>query len=121
MARKSAVWIPLDVNFMDDPKVLKAGEQAGWFYLAMCLACKRIGTDGVLEGIQLARLGVVGWQKRLARLVDHELVIEVGPDAYAIASWLEHNDSVEDIEEKRRKDRLRKARGTGSGREEGAA
>jgi hypothetical protein len=113
MARKGTLWLPLDVNFMDDPKILRAGEQAAWLFLAMCLFSKRVGIDGLMDEMQIARLGVPGWQKRLRALLGVELVVQLD-QGYAIAAWLVHNDSADDVAEKRRRDAERKRKGRGA-------
>lgn len=112
--RKGGLFLPLDVNFMDDPKVIRAGEAAAWLYLAMCLTCKRIENDGVLNVAQIARLSVPKWQARLARLNDTELVIQVDDERHAIAAWLVHNDSADEVAERRRKDLERKKKPKGN-------
>jgi hypothetical protein len=113
VARKGSLWLPLDVNFMDDPKVIRAGEQAGWLYVAMSLFCKRVGTDGLMMPEQVERLGVNNWRKRLDALLREELVVLLDDGQLAIAAWLLHNDSADEVAEKRRRDADRKRRGKG--------
>lgn len=109
MPRKGGLFLPLSVNFMDDPKVLRAGEQAAWLYLAMCLTCKRLGeSDGVMAELQVGRLGVPGWQKRLKALLEHGLVERLDSEHVAIVGWLNHNDSADEVAAKRAKDAERK-------------
>ncbi len=94
MARTAArLYVPLDVSFLDDQKVISAGEQAGWLYIAMLLKAKQVDNDGILTRTQIERLAIRGWQKRLAALVDQGLVVETIADHYAIAGWLNWNES----------------------------
>lgn len=110
--RKGGLFLPLDVNFMDDPKIVRSGESAAYLYLAMCLACKRLGVDGVLEPLQIDRLHVPRWQKRLDILVREQLVIEVpdenGALVYGITAWYGHNDPAAEVERRKREDAARK-------------
>lgn len=65
------LYVPLDVAWMDNPKVIRVGlEGAGLHALAMCLA-KRTETDGVLHRTQLYRLGATD------DLIDHLLAEEL--------------------------------------------
>lgn len=106
--RKGGLYLPLDVNFMDDPRIVRAGRDAGWLYLAMALACKRLGTDGRLEGLQIDRLHVKGWQKLLHTLLAEELVLDLNDGGYTISAWLQHNDPAHVIEARRQADSARK-------------
>lgn len=106
--RKGGLFLPLDVGFPDDDRVVQAGEKAAWLYVCMALASKRLGTDGVLSARQIDRLHVPGWKDRLASLVAVELVLVVEPDVYGIASWFRHNDPVAVVQERRAKDAERK-------------
>lgn len=112
--RKGGLFLPLDTEFMDEDKILDAGERAAWLYLAMMLRCKRLETDGVLTARQIERLGIPGWQKRLADLMrplgadQDPLVTQLDADTYLICAWLNHNDPAELVQAKRRKDAERK-------------
>lgn len=106
--RKGGLYLPLDVQFFEDPKVLRAGEKAGWLYLNMALACKRLGTDGVLEHIQIERLHVPNWRGRLSILIREQLVLDYENGTYALASWLIHNDPIAVVTERRQQDAARK-------------
>ena len=110
MARTASRFhVPLDVNFFDDAKVLEAGEAAAYLYLAMMTKAKTLDTDGVLSRAQVERLGVKGWQKRLARLVEVGLV-DQALDCYGIASWLNWNESSADRHARLESERKRKAK-----------
>jgi hypothetical protein len=106
--RKGGLFLPLDVNFMEDEKVIRAGEAAGWLYLAMCLACKRLLNDGILDRKQIERLHVRGWRQRLDTLVENELVMVWDDTRYAVVAWLKHNDSSGEIDAARNKDAAHK-------------
>lgn len=109
MARTAArIYVPLDVTFFDDEKVLAAGEAAAWLYLAMCAKAKALDSDGVLTELQVARLGITGWRKRLDRLIDVGLVEDAMGTHYGITGWLKWNESAQARAERRAKDRDRK-------------
>lgn len=115
------MFLPLDVNFMDDPLITACGEQPGWLYVAMCLKAKALLSDGVLTEPQVEKLAVKDWRKRLDRLLQvadrdgKTLVIDI-TDAndpvrrYWISGWDSHNDRAETVDERRAKDAARKKR-----------
>lgn len=113
--RKGGLWLPLDVNFMEDDRIVAVGEKPAWLYLAMCLASKRLGTDGLLTARQVDRLHVSSWRARLTPLVNVELVADFGEDLWGIHAWLRHNDPQVKVEEIRAKDRDRKKNSPPSG------
>jgi hypothetical protein len=109
MARKPRnVYLPLDIEFFDNERVLTAGEKAGWLYLAMCCRSKRLLSDGLLTPQQIDRLHIPGWRTRLAKLVETGLVVGTDDGRYLILGWLERNLSAEQVEQHRAKDRVRK-------------
>ncbi len=105
----SRLYLPLDIGFMDEDKVIEAGEQAGWLFVAMMLRCKMLASDGVISTPQIVKLAIPGWQKRLSRCVDVGLVIELPDGRYAIPSWEKWNETQAQIEVRRKRDRDRKA------------
>lgn len=109
--RKGGLFLPLDVHFTEDDKVIAAEEKAAWLYLCMSLASKRLGTDGLLTTRQIERLHVAAWKPRLDRCIDVGLVIEIEPDVYAIAAWFGHNDPVAVVADRRAADAERKRSG----------
>lgn len=107
--RKGGLWLPLEVNFMEDDRIVEAGEKAAWLYLSMCLASKRLGTDGMLTSRQVERLHVAGWSQRLSVLLRLHLIEDIGADLWGIPAWLGHNDPQVKIEQLRERDRARKS------------
>jgi lysozyme family protein len=117
MSRKSTrIYLPLDVSFMDDDKIIRAGEQAGWLYLAMALRCKALGVDGVLSDVQVARLHVDGWKQRLERLIEEKAVIP-RKTGYALPAYLKWNESMSEKTERLKRDRDRKTNPSGKTKE----
>lgn len=108
MGRKSSrIYLPLDVSFMDDEKIVRAGEQAGWLYLAMALKCKALGVDGVLSDVQVARLQIDDWQHRMEPLITQKAVIP-RKSGYFLPAYLKWNESVKEKSERLERDRKRK-------------
>lgn len=101
---------------MDDDKIIRAGEQAGWLYLAMALRCKALGVDGVLSDVQVARLHVDGWKQRLERLIEEKAVIR-RKTGYALPAYLKWNESMNEKTERLKRDRDRKTNPSGKTKE----
>jgi hypothetical protein len=95
MAR--TLYVPLDVNYADDEKIILAGERAELLYLrALCLA-KRILSDGVVADAHLPRFGLAGVGARARKLVDVGLWERV-EGGYRIVAWARHNKSAAEVE-----------------------
>lgn len=105
--RRGSLWLPLDVNFFEDDRIMEAGEKATYLYLAMCLASKRLGTDGLLTPRQIAKLAIPGTRTRLQKLISLELVHNFDR-LYGVAGWGKHNDPMVLVAERRERDNLRK-------------
>jgi hypothetical protein len=110
MGRRPRLFLPLTVTFFEDDRIIEAGDGPTLLYLAMCLRCKVMGTDGRLQEIQIGRLNRPRWRTELARLATLGLVVrdEVTKE-WCIAAWFGHNESLADIDARRTADRERKA------------
>lgn len=110
VGRRPKLYVPLTVTFFEDDRIIEAGDGASLLYLAMCLRCKAMGTDGRLMETQLARLNRPRWKAELQRLAALQLVVrdEVTKE-WCIAAWFGHNESIADVDERRAADRARKA------------
>lgn len=85
------LFVPLDTNWPDHPKVIAVGlDGAGLHAAAMCIA-KRLETDGVLHRAQLHRLGAN--DELIDRLVSHRLFDAVDDDRVRVHDWLDRNPS----------------------------
>lgn len=109
MARAPRLYVPLDLGFFDDVRVMRAGEKAGWLYLNMLTKTRSSDTDGVLFAEQLAKLGVPQWKQRLAALIREGLVTETVADCYVITNWTKWNQTAAEREEAKRAEAKRKA------------
>lgn len=111
------LFVPLDVNYADDPKMIEAGAEAELVYVRSLAIAKRIGSDGAIHRAHLPRLcdgifavvmGEDTPEDLAARLVKVGAWIEV-PDGWVIASWDKWNLTADEIQSRR------------SGRQKGAA
>ena len=99
------MYVPLDVNFPDDDKIIAAGlDGAGLYAQALCVA-KRMEKDGRLTRVHLHRLG--GTDALIDHLVQLDLLHDDGEDVW-ITAWLDHNESSEELNQRRAKDAQRK-------------
>lgn len=109
MGRRGRLYLPLDVTFFDDDRIIAAGDGPCLLYLAMGLRSKSLATDGRLSEGQITRLGRPKWKAELKRLLEVEAVLfDEEMNAYFIAAWFSHNDPISVIEAKRAADRERK-------------
>ncbi len=109
MARAPRLYVPLDVGFFDDVRIMRAGEKAGWLYLNMLTQTRSSDTDGVLFAEQVAKLAVPGWKQRMAALIREGLVEDRGEHGYAVANWSKWNQTAAEREEAKRAEAARKA------------
>ena len=115
MARAaSRIYVPLDANFFDDDKIVRAGEPAGWLFLNMLAKAKQLDSNGLLTRPQVERLAVKGWPRRLDALLAVGAIEETLPGTYYIPAWLKWNESSEARAERLEADRKRKAQKGGS-------
>lgn len=113
MGRRGRLYVPLDVSFFDDDRIIAAGDGPTLLYLAMCLRVKQLGSDGRLSEAQVSRLSRPKWKAELRRLLEVQAVLyDQETDHYVIAAWFSHNDALSAIEARRAADRDRKRKST---------
>lgn len=109
MGRRGRLFLPVVVTFLDDDRIIAAGDGGALLYLAICLKTKALGTDGRLSEAQIARLGRPKWKAELRRLLEVEAVLfDSELCSYVVAAWFSHNDPISEIEARRAADRERK-------------
>jgi hypothetical protein len=92
-------WIRLDDQFPDHPKVVLAGPQAAWLYVAGLCYCSRHLTDGVIPKALVPRL--TDFRGSAAKkLVEAGLWDDEG-DVYRVHDYLLHQESRSEVEAKR--------------------
>ncbi len=102
MPKPGRLYVPLDVNFFDDPQIAGLDYEAQILFLAMLCLAKRTTTDGVVTLKQIRRLVPEVWSENpLAALCDGHLV-EAGIEAntYRIVSWNDWNEEAASIKER---------------------
>lgn len=91
-------WAKLDDQFPTHPKVMRAGPEAAWLFVAGLCYCARHLTDGLLPKCAVVTLvSVRNVQRLVAKLVDVGLWEDVGDD-YLVHDYLEYNPSRADVE-----------------------
>jgi hypothetical protein len=98
-------WTKLDDGFWSNPKVVRVGNEAAGVYTRLLSYCGQHETDGHVPD-EVARF--VGRPRVLNALVEVGLMERNGV-GYLIPDYLDFNPSRADQEDKRRKDRERKA------------
>lgn len=100
MARPKRLYVPLDVEFATDPKIITAGHTAAYLYICSLAHAKRAQNDGRIARQQLPYLapGLPGKPEKHAATLVAVGLWEQHPDGYAIAAWLKHNLSAGDLQ-----------------------
>ena len=112
--RRNGSFAPLSANYYDDDAIIAAGEKAEVLYTRSLAFAARKPMDGYISDLQLSTFRLSGVKARAQRLVEVGLWERVEDDllgtgsGYRIRSWLKHNASRAEIEEKQRKDAERK-------------
>jgi hypothetical protein len=92
------LYVPLDTNWPDHPKIIRAGiDGAGLHAIVLCLA-KRLEADGWVPRILLYRQGAT--DELIERLVDLDL-LEMRGDEVRPDGWLDRNPSQAAISARR--------------------
>lgn len=97
-----ALFVPLDVDYQSDPKIIAAGYVGECLYNRALALAKRTKNDGIIARVQLPGLclGIPGKATAHAQtLVSAGLWVE-HPDGWLIAAWSKRNASAADIDAK---------------------
>lgn len=101
--RRNRLYVPLDVEFATDPKILDAGPLAAYLYVCSLAYCKRSDEAGNIHRSQL-RVLALGLPGRAQQYAD--TLVKVGlwaetPEGWEIPSWLKHNLSPDQLEDRK--------------------
>ena len=99
MARKTATgYVPLDMNYLRDPAIRRAGPEAELLFIRSLAYCKAGGTDGIVYtyDIPVISVGLRNVPQRVAALVRERLWEEV-PDGWYVRSWAKWNLSQAEL------------------------
>lgn len=109
--RGRAAYVPLEVGFWDDPKIVAAGEGAASLYLRMLCYAKANQTDGMVPWAVMRRWGDPKTVRRRAEKLHSVGVCEAfggangRADAYNVTAFLRHNRPAAEVAELSRKRR----------------
>lgn len=102
------MWVRLDDSYWSHPKVVGVGNEAAGVYARLLSYCGRHETDGRVPE-EVARF-ISGKRPPLNKLLESGLVESNGA-GFVIPDFLDFNPSHSALEEKRERDRIRKASG----------
>lgn len=95
-------WVYLDDQFPDHPKVVAAGEDAAYLFIAGLCYSKRLGTEGHIPKAMVPKLVSAKSSARSARLVDVGLWEDQG-DEFVVHDYTDWNKPAEARSEAGRK------------------
>lgn len=94
-----ALFVPLDVDYQSDPKIMRAGALAEILFIRSMALAKRLMEDGRIDEVHLPALclGIPGRSAtHVAALIREGLWTEVA-DGWVITSWAKRNKSRAEI------------------------
>ena len=94
--------VQLDVDYQDDPKIIRAGHIGETLYLRSLARVKRLMSDGVIHREQLASLaiGLPGRPATIARKLVDVGLWKTHRDGWQITAWQKRNQSANAIKAK---------------------
>ena len=99
-----SVYVPLDANYMRDPRIRRAGPDAELLYIRSLAYAKGGETDGFVHAydLQVIAVGLRNTTSRVAALVA-EKAWEEREGGWFIRGWFNWNDPVDKLREQKRK------------------
>lgn len=99
-----SVYVPLDANYLRDPRIRRAGPDAELLYLRALAHAKAGETDGLIYEFDLP-LVAVGLAKVPARVnaLVREKAWEPRDEGWFITGWFNWNDPVDKLRAQKRK------------------
>lgn len=96
------LYVPLDVNYAEDDKIIDVGPMAELLYVRSLAFAKRARKDGHLRTSQLPTIAVRLPRPKVlaARLVEVRLWSPT-PAGWFITAWLNHNATVSELHDKK--------------------
>ena len=103
-ARTPSMYVPLDVNFMRDPRIRRAGPDAEILYVRSLAYAKGGGTDGKVHDydLEVIAVGLKNVTNRVNSLV-REDAWQVQEGGWYIAGWLNWNEPVAKLRHRKTK------------------
>jgi hypothetical protein len=94
----AGLYVPLDVNYFDDDKLLMVPPMAELLYVRGLAFAKRTRTNGLLADRQLGVFGArIDHARRYAGLLVDCGLWDRNGEGWYIAAWLKRNTPVEDV------------------------
>lgn len=103
MPRKApSVYVPLDANYLRDPRIRRAGPDAELLYLRALAYSKSGETNGIVHDYDLdvIAVGLNKVPQRVAALV-HEKAWEEREEGWFITGWFNWNEHTEALRDRR--------------------
>lgn len=102
MSGTPSVYVPLDVNYLRDPRIRRAGSDAELLYVRSLAYAKGGETDGFVHDydLEVIAVGLGKVQQRVNALV-REKAWEEREGGWFICGWFKWNKSVEALRDKR--------------------
>lgn len=99
-----SVYVPLDANYLRDPRIRRAGPDAELLYLRGLAYAKAGETDGMVYefDLDIVAVGLNKVPNRVAALV-LEKAWEARDEGWFITGWFNWNDPVDKLREQKRK------------------
>lgn len=99
-----SVYVPLDVNFLRDPRIRRAGPDAELLYLRSLAYSKGGETDGFVHDydLEVIAVGLKNVQRRVDALV-REKAWEPREGGWFICGWFKWNKATDKLREEKRK------------------
>lgn len=99
-----SVYVPLDANYLRDPRIRRAGPDAEHLYIRSLAYAKAGETDGMVYAFDLdvVAVGLNKVPNRVSALV-REQAWEARDDGWFITGWFNWNDPVDKLREQKRK------------------
>lgn len=105
MARVApSIYVPLDVNYMRDPRIRRAGHDAELLYIRALAYAKGGETDGFVHDydLEVIAVGLTKVQARVEALV-REKAWEPRDGGWFIAGWFKWNEPMARLADKKRR------------------
>jgi len=101
--RRNRLYVPLDVEFATDPKILAAGPLAAYLFVVSLAYCKRSDRPGEIhaEQLRVLALGLPGNPRKYADALVSVGLWEESDDGWIIPAWLKHNYSPDQLEQRK--------------------
>lgn len=95
------LYVPLDVNFQDDDRLIDVSPDAELMFIRSLALCKRLLNDGALTNGQARRLGdkLEDWREAARELVAVGLWEDMSGGGFLVRSWAKHNRTAGEIKD----------------------